>query len=52
VAVLNISFFSDLFHLATLRMGDILIIIAVDLVCLLWFEIWKLISQRSAHGAL
>lgn len=44
--ILYVPFFSDLFHLAPLRMYDFLLIVPVMLVSILWFEGFKLLKNR------
>lgn len=45
-AVLYIPFLADLFHLAPLRLGDFILVVAVVFVSLIWFEILKILKKK------
>jgi Ca2+-transporting ATPase len=44
--ILYVPFFSNLFHLAPLRMNDFILIAPVMLLSILWFEVFKLLKNH------
>jgi len=50
LAVLYLPFLTDLFHLAPLALGDFLLIGAVVLMSLAWFEVLKFIRNSNKLG--
>ncbi len=46
-AVLNVPFFSNIFHLTALHFDDFLIILTVVFFSLIWFEIWKILRNLN-----
>lgn len=50
--VLNIPFFSSLFHLTPLRLNDFFLIALVVIISLAWFEILKLFRNTAVLGRL
>lgn len=51
-AVLTIPFAQRLFHFAPLHAVDVGLSLGAGLVCVLWFELFKLINRRSAKNGL
>ncbi len=47
LAVLDVPFLADLFHLSPLHLNDFIIIFLVLIASLAWFEIFKLINNRK-----